>query len=949
MSNPEREIMMEAKKLAAAKCIIQRFLATVFADEISEALFKALKDEDFLRNLKDVSHSLYTKEMARGAKVLFEFLDGAGVDTHRTLRFEYADLFLNAGENPVLPYESFYLDREPTLYGEPVFQMRELLRKQGLHKDPAFPEPEDHVAVEFDFLAEMNRREAAGDSSVASVRSDFGRRHMAWRTEFCAVLHSSDTSGFYKTLAEFTLGYLFVAHLASLPPEAVRPSDPAADLAAIAGVLEALPLARESFLLKPGAIDPAPARAIPTHCYACGALCGMTAKTKDGILMSTAGLQGDIKGGGRLCIKGANAKHHVYSAYRLKSPLIKEDGRFRKASWDEALDKVVNDFKRHDPTKIGYMRGNDFTNWVHEALFDHLGCPKTTHRPMCDNSNRMANEKNMNDKRPWINYQDADYAIHFGMNELATSYGQRKTAELRAALKRGMKLVVFDPRRSDTATAATEWITIKPSTDAAVAMAMCYVIVKEELYDSEFVENWTHGFEAFKKRLMGEEDGKERTPEWASKISGVPAETIERIAREFALSKNKGSMSWTGLAQTHNGMYGTAAIQALNGLCGTFDAPGGPAMPFKRKLKPVWGDGQEKPPASDAPKLNKLGIWAGWAPAYLLADVEAGKLKGMINYFGDPVLSWGNQKAITKAIEMMDFKATIDAYMCNTALLCDVVLPDATWIEQSQVKADWLYEAFIAYYAEVVKPMYDSKPMWWITKEIAKRLGLEKHFPWKDIEEAERNQLAGTPWSYDELKQTGFVITDEAEYYKYKKWGSFNTPDGYGSSGKTTTGKYNFLNTVAEEKGIDPLPDYKEPDSDIAPDKEYPFIFGNFRYFTHEHSSTFSNVQLMKTIPTNVLWINRIDAQELGVDEGDKVKLKSPWGEVEIKARPTWEIMRGVLASGGGFGHARGLEGDPKFPDFGGVNTPGIMKPNYTENVGGTPPLKYIKTRIEKF
>jgi len=567
---------------------------------------------------------------------------------------------------------------------------------------------------------------------------------------------------------------------------------------------------------------------------------------------------------------------------------------------------------------------------------------------MCDNANRMANEHNLTDKRPWINYQESDYILHFGMNEFATSYSQRKTAQLKAALKRGAKLVVFDPRRSETAAAATEWIPLKPNTDAAVAMAMCYVIFKNDLYDKEFVTKWSHGFDEFKKRLMGKEDGNPRTPEWASEISGVPAETIERIALEFAGAKNKGTSSWTGLAQVPNGMYATASIQALNGLCGTFDAPGGPSLPFKRKLKPAWGEGQDKPPKGSAPKLNKFDIWAGWAPAYLLSDVEAGKLKGMIIYFGDPVLSWGNQAATTKAIEKMEFKAAIEAFMCNSALLCDVIIPDATWLEQSQVKPDWLYEAFIAYYAEVVKPMYDSRPIWKITVELAKRLDLGKHFPWENIEEAFRNQMAGTPWSFDELKEKGFIITDEAEYYKYKKWNSINTPDGYGSSGTSKTEKYNFLNPVAQEKGIDPLPDYKEPDKDLQPDKEYPFIFGNFRLFTHEHSSTFSNYQLMNSNGTNTLWINTLDAQKLGIEEDDKVRIKSPWGEVEIVAKPTWFIMQGVLGSAGGFGHVRGLEGDPKFPQFGGVNTPGIMKPNTTESVGGTPLFKYIKTRVEK-
>ena len=164
-----------------------------------------------------------------------------------------------------------------------LFQMRDFLRKQGLHKDPDYPEPEDHIAVEFDFLAELNRREQAGDKTVADTRKDFGRRHIAWRTEFCGVLHSADKSGFYKSLAELTLAYLFVAHLASAPPEKVAPLDPAADLAALGRVLDLLPLAKESFLLKPGAIDPLPAKTVPTHCYSCGALCGMTAKVKDGV------------------------------------------------------------------------------------------------------------------------------------------------------------------------------------------------------------------------------------------------------------------------------------------------------------------------------------------------------------------------------------------------------------------------------------------------------------------------------------------------------------------------------------------------------------------------------------------------------------------------------------------------------------------------------------------
>jgi thiosulfate reductase/polysulfide reductase chain A len=940
--------MMNPKQTAVAKSIVQRFFATVFAGEISPELYRAMASDQFLTRLRRAPDRFYSEELSRGVRALFEFMDHSPVDAFHQLRYEYADLFLNAGPNPVLPYESVYADREPVTHGEPLFQMRQLLRKHGLRVDAEYREPEDHIAVEFDFLAEMNRRAAAGDTAAARTRSDFGKRHMAWRTEFCAVLHAADRTGFYQALAELMLGYLYVAHLASLPPEDVAPRQPATDLVELADVFKLLPLAKGSFLLQPGVFDPQPGRSVATHCYACGALCGMRAKLNDGVLISCGGLEGDIKGGGRICPKGAANRAHVYSAYRLKAPLIKENGRFRRASWDEALNRVVEGLKTIEPQTIGYMRGNDWANWLHEALFDHLGYPKTTHRPMCDNANRMANEHNLNDKRPWINYRDADYILHFGMNELATSYGQRKTAELKAALERGAKLVVFDPRRSEAAAAATEWIPIKPSTDAAVAMAMCHVIVKNDLYDHDFVVEWTTGFEAFKQRLLGEEDGVARTPQWASKVSGVPAETIERIALEFAKAEAKGAISWTGLAQVPNGMYATAAVQALNGLCGTFDAPGGPSLPFKRKLASAWGDGQQKPPKGNAPKLNTLGMWSGWAPAYLLEDVEAGKLEAMICYYGDPVLSWGNQAAITRAIEKMKFKVCIDAFMCNTATLCDVILPDSTWLEQSQIKPDWLYDAQISYWAEVVKPLYDSKPMWWITIELAKRMGLKEYFPWKHIEEAFENQLRGLPCTLDQLRQNGFAVTDRAAYYKYKTWKSFNPPEGYGSSGSTKTGKYNFVNPVAVQKGVDPLPDFHEAPTDLQPDAVYPFLFGNFRLYHHEHSSTFNNFLLMKRSGTNPLWINKMDAHDLGIEKGDRVRLKSPWGEIEMVARPTWDIMPGALGSGGGFGHIRGLEGDPKFPQFGGQNPPGIQKPNTTEDMGGTPLFKYIKCRVER-
>lgn len=915
----------------ASRARVWRFLSAFLRDEAGGDQLAVLANKEALSAFARAGEA--NADLREAARLFGDFLgDGDMTAKARELAYEYADIFLNAGANPVFPYESVHVTGTPLVMQKPVFELRKAYRAAGVRKNPAYKDLEEHIAVELEFLAWLL------ENDKVEAYAGFFPGFAIWAAAFAEQLQECARSDFYKALA-LTLK----AMLGDADGRLAKTLAPA---------MEAMPglTAPAWVTLAEGADEPQPDRQVPTHCYTCGAQCGMVAKLTDGVFTGAQGLPGDPKSAGRLCPKGGSSPKHLYSAYRLKAPLVREGDRFRKASWEEALARTAEGIKRVEPGKLAYFRGNDFCNWIHEALFDSLGCPKGTHRTMCDNSNRMANEHNLSDKRPWMNYQESDYILHFGINELTSSYGQRKTAEFKDALKRGAKLVVVDPRKSDTAAKAAEWIPITPGADGAMAMAMCWVIVSEGLYDKDFVENWTTGFEEFRKRLMGEEDGQARTPEWASEICGVPAETIVRVAREFAQAKAKGAISWTGLAQTPNAHWATAAIQALNGLCGTFDAPGGPSLPFKRKLKSAWTADQEKPPKAPAPKVDSFGLWSGWSPALFEAQVDAGKIKGMVMYWGDPVLTWGNSASVARGVDKLEFLAAIEAFMCNTALKADVILPDATWLEQAQVKPDWLYEAFIGYFAEVVPPMYDTRPMWRVTKDLAVELGLGRYFPWDDVEDALRNQMAGTPWSYDELKEKGFLLTDPAEYYKYRAWGSLNPPEGYGSSGKSRTGKYNFVNPVSVEKGdVDPLPDYKAIDARFRPDADYPFVFGNFRLFQHEHCSTFNNFQLMKLKPSNTLTMNDEDARELGLTAGDLVRVTSPWGSCDIKVEPTPDMRRGVLGAAGGYGHLRGLEGDPKYPGFGGVNMPGsLMPPNTVEPTGGTPFLKYIKTRVDK-
>ncbi|GLI34447.1 molybdopterin-dependent oxidoreductase [Desulforhabdus amnigena] len=924
---------------------IYRFFSTIFRDEPSLDIVSCIGSPIFLDRLKWTYELGGIPALREMAGRFAAFVQGMALEKlHTELRYEYADLFLNAGANPVFPYESVHRTKTPVVQQQAVFDLRELLRSLDLHVDPDFRDLEDHVAVEFEVCATLLEQ-----GRLDMYEAFFAETIMSWGLLFCDQLTACAQSPWYREMGRMCRAFLECCRNVLEGSALVSPETAGERCRRMGDTLRQSGFPFAAPLLRQGARPELPEKEVPTHCYTCGALCGMKAKLKDGILVGVAGLPGDPKGGGRLCPKGAAAPNHVYSAYRLKTPLIREHGRFRKAGWDEALDLVAARLSAVPEGKLAYFRGNDFANFVHEAFFEHLGCPKGTHRTMCDNSNRMATEHILNDKRPWINYDESDYIILFGNNELATSYGQRKTSAFKKALNRGAKLVVFDPRKSDTAAKATEWLPIVPGTDGAAAMAMAYVILKEDLYDKDFVRDWTVGFDEFRARVLGQEDGVARTPEWAEAICGIPAETLARIAREFAAAKAKGVLSWTGLAQCPNGHWATAAIQALNGLCGTFDAPGGPSLPFKRKLGSAWRDGQKKPEKKNAPKVDSFLLWSGWSPAKFEDHVREGKIKALVSYWADPVLTWGNSASVARGLTQLDFCVTIDAFMCNTALYSDVVLPDSTWLEQAQVKPDWLYEAFLSYFAEVVPPMYDSRPMYKIVQGLAERMGVADAVPWKNMDEAFANQMRDLPWSYEELREKGFIITDQAEYHKYRKWGSINPPEGYGSSGKSKTGKFNFLNPVSQEKGVDPLPDHKPVDEQLLPDAEYPFLFGNIRILQHEHCSTFNNYQLMKLRKTNSVLINSADAASRDIVSGDTVRLVSPWGSVLIKAEVTDDIRPGVLAAAGGYGHVRGLEGDPKYPDFGGVNVPGaLMPPNCTEPTGGTPLLKYIKTRLER-
>ncbi|MCI5162896.1 MAG: molybdopterin oxidoreductase, partial [Candidatus Electrothrix sp. AX5] len=384
-----------------AKATIYSFLSFLYQDEIPLSFIEEMRVNSFPDQLAKAATSCSSAGFRSGLAKITTALQGKSAqEIYNELRYAYAELFLNAGKNPVFPYASCHITGEPLVMQKPVFEVRQVYRDSGVHKNPAYPDLDDHIAVELEFMAYL-----ADQQGTEKQQRSFLEQHLGWADAFCAMLRSAAQTTFYQGLADLTQAVL----------EAVQTEMDKTDLEQLAHPLALLDLEARPTTLSQGAIPQKAESTIKTHCYICGGLCGQEITVQDNIITGCKGLAGDPKGGGRLCIKGANAHKNTYSAYRLKTPLIRENNRFRKASWDEALDLTADCLKSFDPKTVGFHQGNDFNSWCHDAVMAAYGTPnKTTHRQMCDNPNRMANEHCSNDKRPWIDYAHSEFILLFG-------------------------------------------------------------------------------------------------------------------------------------------------------------------------------------------------------------------------------------------------------------------------------------------------------------------------------------------------------------------------------------------------------------------------------------------------------------------------------------------------------------------------------------------------------
>ncbi len=681
------------------------------------------------------------------------------------------------------------------------------------------------------------------------------------------------------------------------------------------------------------------------NCWDCHKLCGQRVTLRDGVAVDLTGVDDHPRGSagpgtpGTLCPKGMSQVAKAYDPARIKRPMVRgDDGQFRAVSWDEALSVAAEKLGAlaadHGPEKLLVVPGWE-TSGIFETLFTSVyGSPEVMHHPIPTCSGGFLLTAGLMGIKPggqarYPDYTNTDYIIAWGRNPLETFGGQWEAKQILDAKARGATLVTIDPVKTTTAQKSDVYLPIKPRTDGALAMAMANVIIEEELYDEEFVENYTYGFEQYRAAVA------DATPEWAAEITGLDASDIREVAVSFAKAAPRAGMtSWTGLGQYAESHKAAQNMLALQGLVGNIDRPGGMRFWKSPALANAFKTRGISLPENHAGKPRVVSTYENYTSMWPISHqmipeaVSQGDLRGAVFYYRNP-LKDGNTRAWQAALEAMDVVVTIDAYWNGVSRRADVVLPEATQLEKSMVGAGgegaYPTTTWVTGSKAAIDPQWDTRSGFDIVTALARKMGHGDLFPWPSKDAFIDDMLSAVGLSLDELDESNFALLDE---YGYEKWKTAGFP--------TPTKKFQFvLDTIppyvaaASKAGLSPAPEWVPPGTfGDSVGGDYPLELIDVRtvFFSHGGDQTLQYLLdqfahrydlVGQDYRGNYLLVNPTDATPRGVENGDVVTVRAVAGaSVALMAHVTESVRPGVVvATPYGFGE------DSVQPNEEGANT----------------------------
>lgn len=680
----------------------------------------------------------------------------------------------------------------------------------------------------------------------------------------------------------------------------------------------------------------------------CGGRCQVKAHVKDGVVQRISTDTEEDKDNSpqlRGCQRCRSYRRRLYHPDRLKYPMKRVgkrgEGKFERITWDEATTTIANEIKRissqYGPEAIYSNYGSGEPGKAAERNFlkrllglnggylNYYGNYSTActmkATPYTYGTNSTGNSRD--------SWQHSKLIILWGFNPAENIFGTNTVYYLRKAKEAGAKIVVVDPRYTDTAaTYADEWIPILPTTDTAVMDAMTYVIITEKLYDKEFVDKYCSGFDeehmpegvpdgnSLKPYILGLNDGVPKTPEWAEKISGVPADKIRQLAREYATSKPAALIQGYGPQRHSYGEQtarGGTVLPAITGNVGVLGGWASGLGAYSRQSKgnsiPIKNPVKSKISFYTWDEAIERGHEMGPEDGVVGTDRLSTDIKLLFNVAGNVLSNQhseiNNRTKILEDENKCEFIVVSDQFMTPSAKYADILLPSDMNFEREDIFTPWVWGDYMLFGNKAVDTIFECRNSYdWIT-ELSEKLGLKEKFTegksredWlRYIVDGARDKNPGFP-SYEEFKERGVYKWEYNEpHIAFKS----QIEDPENNPFNTPTGKIEiFSKPLFDMNNPDEIPAIpKYVDSWEGPNdplkEQYPLQCIGWHIKSRSHS-TYANVDWLKEAARQEMWINPKDAKERGIENDKRVHVFNERGKMEIYAKVTPRIRPGVVA-----------------------------------------------------
>jgi anaerobic selenocysteine-containing dehydrogenase len=632
-------------------------------------------------------------------------------------------------------------------------------------------------------------------------------------------------------------------------------------------------------------------QAVKSHCRMCHGGCGVIVLLKDGVVRKILGDPDCPINRGTLCSKGLASIKLLYHPERLLHPKRrigpKGSGKWERISWDEALDTIAEKILHYERTcgaesiVLGYGTGRENEAVIYRFA-NFLGTPNVLTAGHFCYGPRIAASIVTCGSIPVADYDNHPACIMvWGNNIVISNPDEYKGERFSQALDAGARLIAVDPRLTRIAARADIWLRLRPGTDVALALGMARVIVREGLYDKEFVENYVHGWKPFLERI------EPYTPERVEEITWVPRDKMVEAARLFATSKPAVIQWGVAIEQQNTSSDANRALLALLAMTGNIDVPGGQVLYTPPKIRTVseFGAHRMLPEEQRAKRLggDRFRLAANFAiinPRFVweaILEERPYPVKMLFFISSNPLLTRANAMQVRRTLEKVEFMAVCDFFMTPTAELADIVLPAATWLEMDYIGDFWKRHGYILPRRKVVQ-VGEARSDHEILNDLAHRVGQGDHW-WPRFEGALDWILEPMGMTWREFRDRGEDLRGEVVYRKYERRG-FSTP----------TRKFEIYSTLLEKWGHDPLPQHREPpESPVSTPELYrsfPYILITGRRLPgFFHTENRQIRPLRRLHPEPILEIHPDAASKEGIREGDLVLVQSPRGKAIFKAR----------------------------------------------------------------